>query len=490
MRFDGKRGAVGVGVRKAAWINRYRFWKGCSTFFSPPYQGGVGGGFFGTRQAPCSPPLIRGDENRTALARGTKSEREFVEMLKLMKRLRGLGPGLLVTAAFIGPGTVTTASIAGARFGFALLWAVLFSTLATIILQEMAARVGAVARMELGEALRASLTNRTLRLIAVAVVVIAIAFGNAAYEMGNIAGAAMALESVTSVDRRVWSLLVGAAAMTLLSLGSYRRLERGLIVLVALMSAAFVTTAVIVRPDVTELARGLVTPRVPTGSLFTIVALIGTTVVPYNLFLHASAVRAKWEAVDDPKATLRAVRWDTGFSIAIGGAVTAAILATAATLFEKGSDIESVGAMADQLGPLFGTTARPLFAAGLVAAGVTSAVTAPLAAAYATAGVLGWDRDRRSRRFRGVWMAIVLIGTVLAFVGDKPIQAILFAQAANGVLLPIIAVFLIFVVNRKVLMRGYANGVLANVLGGAVVLVTAGLGIFQLLKALGWVVAS
>ena len=87
-------------------------------------------------------------------------------------------------------------------------------------------------------------------------------------------------------------------------------------------------------------------------------------------------------------------------------------------------------------------------------------------------------------------MAIVLIGTVLAFVGDKPIKAILFAQAANGVLLPIIAVFLIFVVNRKALMRGYANGVLANVLGVAVVLVTAGLGIFQLLKALGWVVTS
>jgi NRAMP (natural resistance-associated macrophage protein)-like metal ion transporter len=402
-----------------------------------------------------------------------------------MKRLRGMGPGLLITAAFIGPGTVTTATVAGAGFGFALLWAVLFSTVATIILQEMSARVGAVARMELGTAVRESFTKPAARVVAIVVVVSAIGLGSAAYEMGNITGAAIALESVTGITRQAWSLIIGAAAILLLSLGTYRRLERGLIVLVALMAVAFVATAIIVQPDASAIARGLFTPSIPRGSLLTVIALIGTTVVPYNLFLHASAVRAKWAETDDPDEVLRAVRFDAALSIAIGGMVTAAIVATAATVFAEGGSVESAKDMAGSFVPLLGPAAGPFFFAGLAAAGVTSAVTAPLAAAYATSGVLGWSGGTRSSRFRVVWIAIVLIGTILACVGTKPIAAILFAQAANGILLPIIAVFLIVVVNRRALMRGYANGVLANTLGAIVVLVTAGLGIFQLLRLFG-----
>ena len=111
-------------------------------------------------------------------------------MVKLRKTL---GPGLLVTAAFVGPGTVTTASVAGARFGYALLWALLFSVLATIVLQEMSARLGLVTRAGLGEALRSTFTKPWLRWSCVALVVGAIGFGNAAYEAGNITGAAAGL---------------------------------------------------------------------------------------------------------------------------------------------------------------------------------------------------------------------------------------------------------------------------------------------------------
>lgn len=226
-----------------------------------------------------------------------------------------IGPGLLVTAAFIGPGTVTAASVAGAKFGHALLWALLLSIGATIVLQEMSARLGLVTRQGLGEALRTTFVHPWLRGTVVALVVGAIAFGNAAFETGNIIGAASGLNILTGVSRPVWSVIVGVTALGVLAVGAYRVLEKLLIALVALMGITFVTTAIIVRPDFSEILVGAFVPRIPAGSLLTIVALIGTTVVPYNLFLHASLVREKWSAETPVDEALRQSRLDTTLSI-------------------------------------------------------------------------------------------------------------------------------------------------------------------------------
>lgn len=112
-------------------------------------------------------------------------------------------------------------------------------------------------------------------------------------------------------------------------------------------------------------------------------------------------------------------------------------------------------------------------------------MTAPLAAAYATAGALGWERDLGSRRFQAVWGIIIIVGTFFAATGTDPVAAIVFAQAANGVLLPVIAVFLLVVMNRSDLLGRHRNGTATNLLGGFVVLVAAGLGVFQILRVLG-----
>ncbi len=195
-----------------------------------------------------------------------------------------------MTAAFIGPGTITTASKAGAGFGFALAWAILFSVVAAIVLQEMAARVGLVTRRGLGEAIRSSIEHPALRGLAVALVVAAIAFGNAAYQTGNITGAAMGLEVLTGVSRPTLALGIGLVAGALLVIGSYKLIERAMIGLVVAMSVVFIITAVVIRPDIGALARGAFVPSLPPGSLVLTIAVIGTTVVPYNLFLHASVV--------------------------------------------------------------------------------------------------------------------------------------------------------------------------------------------------------
>lgn len=406
----------------------------------------------------------------------------------MRERLKSLGPGLLVTAAFIGPGTVTTTSVAGTNFGFALLWAVLFAVFATVVLQEMAARLGVVSREGLGEALRTTFQNPVFKILAVLLVIVALGLGNTAFEIGNITGAALGLEALSGVSPRLWAIVIGVVAFALLISGRYKVIERVLVAMVVLMSVLFIITAIVVlRPaDVGNLLAGMFVPGIPSGSLVTVIALIGTTVVPYNLFLHASSVQEKWPESVPTRRALAESRLDTSLAIIIGGLITAAILATAAAaFFGTNTEITDGATMAEQLEPLLGPAAKYAFAVGLLAAGLTSAITAPLATAYAISGVLGWERDLSGVKFRLVWAAVLVIGAALAALGQSPVAIIVLAQAANGILLPVIAIFLLVVMNRSDLLREYRNGPLTNVLGIVVVLIASGLGVFRLLQVFG-----
>ena len=410
---------------------------------------------------------------------------------KLTNRLKSIGPAALVTAAFIGPGTVTTCSIAGAKYGYALLWGLLFSVIATIVLQEMAARLGIVTRKGLGEALREQFKNPITKFITGFLVLSAIGIGNAAYETGNILGGALGLETITGISVitfgptfsiNIWGPIIGIVAFALMSIGSYKSIEKLLITLVILMSFAFISTAIVIAPNFGEIFSGIFIPSLPDGSILTMVALVGTTVVPYNLFLHASAVQEKWK----DESGLKESRIDVFLSIAIGGLISMSIVITSATAFlGTGTEIKSASDMAFQLQPLLGDWAKIFIAFGLFAAGVSSAVTAPLAAAYATSGILGWKTDFKDKRFKAVWMFILLIGIVFSAFGFKPIQAIVFAQVTNGILLPIIAVYLLWIMNSKKILGDFRNKVVSNVLGVMVVLVAISLGVKSLLSVLG-----
>jgi Mn2+/Fe2+ NRAMP family transporter len=397
--------------------------------------------------------------------------------------LRSAGPGAVVAAAFIGPGTVTTATLAGAGYGYSLLWALTFSTIATVILQEMAARLGLVTRHGLGEAVRTQFGSAAMRLLACALVISAIAFGNAAYQTGNLLGASLGMNGIAGGDIRTWVALFASIAFALLWTGKYKVIERVLVAMVVLMSLVFLATALVLSPPADELLRGLFIPRVPQDPQAIIVAvgLIGTTVVPYNLFLHAAIVSEKWSGPE----WLPAARLDLSIAIVLGGVVSMAIVATsAAALSGSGATIASASDMAVQLEPLLGAWARVFFAAGLLAAGLTSAITAPLAAAYATAGALGWRRELRDGRVRAVWVLVLGTGAAFGLAGIRPVPAILFAQVANGILLPAIAIFLLLAVNDRKRMGEHANGPVLNAIGGAVVLIAIGLGAWAVYRAL------
>lgn len=390
-------------------------------------------------------------------------------------------------AAFIGPGTVTTASKAGAEYGFALMWALLFSVLATLVLQEMAARLGLVTGRGLSQALRSSFESRFFTGMAVVLVVLAIGFGNAAYESGNISGASMGLAAITPWSTNIWALVVGGIAFSLLASGRYRVVERGLVILVVVMSAVFLATMLMVGPDLMAMAGGLTRPSLPAGSTLTVMALIGTTVVPYNLFLHSSAVREKWPESVPVDEALRESRRDSVLSIGLGGLITLSIVTTAAAAF-FGTDIAfSAATISQQLEPLLGPAAKYFFAIGLLAAGLTSAITSPLAAAYAVSGALGWQADLSNRRFKIIWMLVLGSGMLAAALGTRPISAIMFAQAANGFLLPVVAVYLLYVMNSRRLLGDFRNRWRSNIVGVTVVVVVSGLGIFKLLQVFGFV---
>lgn len=387
-----------------------------------------------------------------------------------MRRFRGIGPGAVIAAAFIGPGTVTTATLAGAQFGYTLVWAITFATLATIALQEMSARLGVVARTDLGGVVRQRL-HGVARALAAALVVSAIVVGNAAYQTGNLLGAALGLAGLSGVESSLFAPAVGLVAFALLWTGSYGLLERALVTLVAVMGVVFLATALAVASSWGDIASGAVRPALPAGSNHLALALVGTTVVPYNLFLHASAARQRWQGASD----LGFARVDTAVSVGLGGVISAAILVTAAGL-PTGTRIHSAIEMAGALEPTLGTWARSFFSLGLFAAGLSSAITAPMAAAYATAGALGWSSDLRSAKARGVWGLVVLAGTVVAFAGPAPVPAIVFAQAANGLLLPLIVAFLLWAVNDRTLLGRHANGWVANLVGFAALAVALALG--------------
>jgi len=384
----------------------------------------------------------------------------------------------MVAAAFLGPGTITTATLAGVRTGAALLWALLFSVLATLVLQEMAARLGLVTGQGLGEAVRARFERPGARWLAAALVLAAIVAGNAAYETGNLLGGALGMEALGGGPARAWAPVLGVAAAALLWRGRYRALQRWLTVMVGLMGLVFCATAIFLLPSAGELVRGLLVPGTPGDSALLALGLVGTTVVPYNLFLHASAVRERWSGSGD----LAEARRDAARAIVLGGIVSMAVVVTAAGAGT--GRVRDAADMARQLQPLLGSWARVFFGAGLLAAGLTSAITAPLAAAWAACGVLGWEDDLRSPRFRAVWGLVLGAGVLFALLGVRPVPAILFAQAANGLLLPAVAVFLLVAVNDGRRMGRWRNGPVLNVAGAVVVGLAALLGFRALAGAL------
>ena len=393
-----------------------------------------------------------------------------------MRRLLAVLVASVITAAFIGPGTVTTCAQAGAEHGYALLWALAFSTVATLVLQEASGRLTVLTGLDLARALRWRSAGGAAAALVLVVVLGAIVVGCAAYQAGNVLGAVAGAELATGWPRPALTLAAGALAAALLAAGSPRRIALALSALVALMGVAFLVTAALLRPPAGALAAGVFVPSLPAGSGLLALGLVGTTVVPYNLFLGSGVARGQ---------RLGELRFGLTVAIGVGGLISMGVLVVGAAV----EGPFGYRAVADVLAARLGPWAGALFAWGLCAAGLSSAVTAPLAAAITARGLFGGGGDdprwgERSWRYRAVWGGVLAVGLGFGVSGVRPVPAIVLAQAANGVLLPLAAVFLLLAVNDRRLMgeRGL-NGAVSNAAMAAVVLVALVLGLSQLARA-------
>ena len=358
------------------------------------------------------------------------------------------------------------------------------SVIATIVLQEMSARLGIITQKGLSQIIRTEIKSSIFKWLTILLILSAIVLGNAAYEAGNISGGVLGLEAVFGhkvleigvFKINYFSVAIGLITFILLYIGNYKILEKALISLVVLMSMAFLITAVLTRPNVTEIISSIFVPKFPKESILTIIGLIGTTVVPYNLFLHASLVKEKWHNESD----LKFARKDTVIAVILGGIVSMCIIISASAI--QAQEVTNAADLAKGLEPLLGSFSKYFLALGLFAAGITSAITAPLAAAFVACGCLGWTSNMKSKRFRAVWMFILAVGVISSSSGIKSIEIIKFAQVANGILLPVVAGFLIWIMNKASVLGKHRNNLRQNIFGFTILAITIFLGLKSILK--------
>jgi manganese transport protein len=357
----------------------------------------------------------------------------------------------VISAAFIGPGTITTAVTAGASFQLSLLWAVIFATVACIVLQEVSARIIISSGLTFGECIAKVFKSGWIKWF----VAIPVLLGCAAYEAGNILGAVSGLSLFTSINVKLLTLIISIVAAIILWKGGNKLISNLMILLVLTMAFAFAALALKSSFTFQELIKASVLPGLPAGSEWIALALVGTTIVPYNIFIGSAISKG---------STLSLMRIGLVVSVTLGGVITAFIL-LAGTV--AGTFI-SFPALAETLQIDIGSWAAWALGIGLFAAGFSSAITSPYAAALIASTVL---RSQNKNHARLVWIIVLLTGFGFGISGVKPIPIILAVQALNGFVLPLLTYFLIRMVNDKRLIKpefqhpAWYNGVLLLIFG-------------------------
>jgi NRAMP (natural resistance-associated macrophage protein)-like metal ion transporter len=377
-----------------------------------------------------------------------------------------LGPGFITANVDNDPGGILTYSQAGAKYGYALLWTLIPTTIALIVVQEMAARMGAATGKGLSDLIREEFG---LRMTFFTMLVLGLAdFGTIMAEFAGIASGM----SVFGVSKYIAVPLGGALVWYVIVRGSYRPIER-ILILFSFVYIAYPISAFFAHPDWhTALVKTLV-PEFRTDSAYItmMIGLIGTTITPWmQFYLQASIVE---------KGVSRKDYWLTRLDVIFGCIVTDVIaffivVACAATLFKSGhGEINDAAEAAIALKPFAGQFASLLFGVGLVNASLLSAAILPLATAYNVCEGMGFESgvDRRFSEapiFYSLYTFLIALGAGSVLIPQLPLlKVILLSQVANGVLIPFVLIFMLLLVNRKTLMGDMHNRRWQNVIAGS-----------------------
>lgn len=393
-------------------------------------------------------------------------------MKQFLANLRSIVFWSIISAAFIGPGTVTTAAKSGSSFGLSLMWALTFSIIGTCVLQEAAARLSIVSGRNIGEILSSGKERKWGQLI---IIFLAVAFGCAAYQAGNILGAVSGMALFADIPIRLATLIIFCIGFGLLLTNNYQLIASLLGVVVAIMGFSFIYVAL--KSDVTmlEFGKSIIIPSMPPGADLLIIGLIGTTMVPYNIFL-GNGIKHGQE--------LKQMRIGLITAIIIGGIISMSIMVVGTQVTGEFSFALLEEAITNKGGQFMGT----MFGVGLMAAGLSSSITSPLAAAITAKSTFNskdnlWSEN--SVRFKIVWMTVMGIGLFMGLLNLKVIPVIIAAQAINGLLLPVVACYLLLIVNRKDVMGAFSNGLLLNILSLLIIGVCFFVGFNNIFSAAG-----
>ena len=394
-----------------------------------------------------------------------------------------LGPGMIAANAGNDAGGIATYASAGAQFGYRTLYIMVLVTIALVVVQEMCARLGAYTGEGLGSLIREHFSIRWTTLALVAFII-----ANVGLVVSEFAGIAAAFQ-LFGVTRYISIPIAAVTVWSLVVFSSYRRAERFFLVL----SLAFLTypiAAILAHPHLHDVASNLVWPHLlgSKGFLFLVVALIGTTITPYMQFYIASAVPDKGIGPDEYKKE----RIDT-----IAGSIFAnlisvfIIIATAAAITHRAPLASAIDA-SKALKPVAGPLAGQLFALGLLGASALAAAIVPLSTSYAVSEAMGSERSvsksfKEAPIFLGLFTAQIFIGASIALIPSNLISTLINAQVLNGIITPLLLVYVLILANKKSLLKHAANGPVFKTLATVCVTVVGILSIVVLTQTVsGW----
>jgi Mn2+/Fe2+ NRAMP family transporter len=416
------------------------------------------------------------------------------DVLRLRGRFRGrrglvaflavMGPGLIAGIAGNDAGGIATYSVMGAQSGLRLLWIFPVTIAILAIVQEMAARLGVVTGQGLSDLIR---DRFGVRPTAFAMVILLVA--NVANTVAEFSGAAAATE-IFGISRYIVVPLVGIGIWALVLKASYRTVER-VFLSVIVVFLAYIVSAILAKPDWGAVGQALVTPSFDLGpaELLLLVAVVGTTITPYMQFYLTSAVAEKGIGVDE----LGLERAD-----AIGGSIWTNVIAifivvaAATTIGVAGGAITSAADAAKALEPVAGKLAEALFAIGLFGASVLAATIMPLSTAFVICEAFGWESgvDKRfadARAFFSIYTFVLIAGALIVLIpGLALLPVIVASQNLQGLLLPVVLIFMVLLANDRRLMGDHRNGRIGNVLAWSAIGVVIALDVILLgVAALG-----
>lgn len=420
---------------------------------------------------------------RRLLRRGARGVRQTIARRKgLLAYLAILGPGMIAANAGNDAGGIAAYASVGATHGYRLLWVFIPITISLAIVQEMCARMGAVTGKGLADLIREKFGVRWT-----ALVMLALFIANGGVTVSEFAGIAAATE-ILGVPRYISVPLAAASIWWLVVKGSYKRVER-VFILMSLVFVGYIVSAFLAHPSWGEVARGLVRPEFSfeTGFLFTLIAVIGTTISPYMQVFVQSSVVEKGTTMEDYRLTRTDVYVGTLFAMGIAFFI---VISTAATLHRYGIQVDTAEHAARALAPLAGRYAGVLFATGLFGASMLAAGVLPLATAYSISEALGFEKGvsrsfREAPIFIGIFTFLVVVGALIAMIPGLPLfRVLLVTQVINGLLLPVILIAILRLVNNRELMGAHVNGSVYNIAAWLTTIIVSALSLLLILSTI------